>query len=199
MSFFGFEDCMSSDNNSITKSDILDIAKFNEGFKLQIELRKGDITKLEVDAIVNAANTQLVMGGGVAGAIKRAGGEEINEEAVKKGPVPLGEAAVTNAGRLKAKYVIHAASMHLGGVATGESIANSVRNSLLRAEELELRTIAFPAVGCGIAGFPIEEGAVIILQTIQQFEATSLERVFVVLFSKTDYELFEAALNRFHK
>ena len=79
-----------------------------------VELVKGDITQQEVDAIVNAANTHLVMGGGVAGAIRRAGGDKINEEAIKKGPIPLGEAAITTAGNLKAKFVIHAASMHPG-------------------------------------------------------------------------------------
>lgn len=166
------------------------------GTKLNVVLRKGDITKQEVDAIVNAANTRLVMGGGVAGAIRRAGGEEINEEAIKKGPIPLGEAAVTNAGRLKAKFVIHAASMHLGGVATGKSIKKSVKNSLLRAEELGLKTIAFPAVGCGIAGFPVSKGAEIILQTIIEFEPRSLEQVIVILFSQADYEIFENVLNR---
>ena len=163
---------------------------------MKVELHKGDITKQNVDAIVNAANTQLIMGGGVAGAIRRAGGEEINEEAMKKGPIPLGEAAVTKAGRLKAKFIIHAASMHPGGVATGESIANSVRNSLVRAEELGLKTIAFPAVGCGIAGFPIREGARIILQTIQEFEPKCLEWARIVLFSQDDYEIFENVLNR---
>lgn len=162
---------------------------------LKVELRKGDITKQDVDAIVNAANTKLVMGGGLAGAIRRAGGEEINEEAIKKGPIPLGEAAVTKAGWLKAKYIIHAASMHPGGVATGESIANSVRNSLVRAEELELKTIAFPAVGCGIAGYPISKGAKIILQTIKEFEPKSLEQAIVILFSQVDYEIFETALD----
>lgn len=164
--------------------------------KLKVELRKGDITKQKVDAIVNAANTQLVMGGGLAGAIRRAGGEGINDEAIKKGPIPLGEATVTKAGRLKAKFVIHAASMHLGSVATSESIANSVRNSLLRAEELELKTIAFPAVGCGIADFPISKGAKIILQTIKEFEPTSLEKAIVILFLQSDYKIIENVLNR---
>ncbi len=164
---------------------------------MNVELRKGDITKQEVDAIVNAANTQLIMGGGVAGAIRRAGGEEINEEAIKKGPIPLGEAAVTKAGRLKAKFVIHAASMHLGGVATPESIKKSVRNSLVRAEELGLKTIAFPAVGCGIAGFPVSKGAKIILQTIKEFEPSSLEHAIVILYSQADHEIFENVLNRF--
>ena len=164
--------------------------------KLKVELRKGDITKQNVDAIVNAANTQLIMGGGVAGAIRRAGGAEINEEAMKKGPIPLGEAAVTKAGRLKAKFIIHAASMNLGSLATDKSIANSVRNSLVRAEELGLKTIAFPAVGCGIAGFPIREGARIILQTIQEFAPKCLEWARIVLFSQDDYEIFENVLNR---
>jgi O-acetyl-ADP-ribose deacetylase (regulator of RNase III) len=161
---------------------------------LKIELVKGDITQQEVDAIVNAANTHLVMGGGVAGAIRRAGGDQINEEAIKKGPIPLGEAAITTAGRLSAKFVIHAASMHPGSMATAETIADSVKNSLIRAEEQELKSIAFPAVGCGIAGFSTKEGAQIILRTIHAFSPRSLERALVVLFSQADYAIFEEAL-----
>ena len=168
----------------------------NRGLKLLIELQKGDIPKQNVDDIVNAANTQLIMGGGVAGAIKNAGGEIINQEAINKGPIHLGEAVVTNAGSLKARYVIHAASIHLGNMATSESIMNSVKNSLLRAEELNLRIIAFPAIGCGIAGFTLQNGAPLILQTIQQFEARSLEKVIVVLFSQQDHEQFKVALSQ---
>ena len=164
-----------------------------------IELQKGDITKQNVDAIVNAANTQLIMGGGVAGAIKISGGEIINQEAINKGPIPLGEAVVTNAGCLKARYVIHAASMHRGNIATSESIVNSVKNSLLRAEELNLRTIAFPAIGCGIAGFTHQNGAPLILQTIQQFEARSLEKAIVILFSQQNYEQFKEVLSQITK
>ena len=161
----------------------------------KIELVKGDITQQEMDAIVNAANTHLIMGGGVAGAIRRVGGEEINDEAIKKGPISLGEAEITKAGRLKAKYVIHAASMHPGGVATAKSIAESIKNSLLLAEEYKLKTIAFPAVGCGIAGFPIEKGAQIILQTLHSFEPQNLELARIVVFSQQDYEIFEKVLH----
>ena len=114
---------------------------------MKIKFVKGDITDMEVDAIVNAANNELWMGGGVAGAIKRKGGIEIEEEAVKKGPIPVGEAIVTGAGKLKAKYVIHGAVMGRDLQTDAEKIKNATINSLKRAEELGLKSIAFPAFG----------------------------------------------------
>ena len=125
----------------------------------KIELLEGDLTEMAVDAIVNAANNDLQLGGGVAGAIRRKGGETIQRECNEIGSIPLGGAAITGAGKLKAKHVIHAASMRLGGMTTAQSLRTSTAHSLRIAAERNLRTIAFPAVGTGIAGFPMRECA----------------------------------------
>lgn len=165
--------------------------------KEKIILIQGDITGMEVDAIVNAANLELILGGGVAGAINKKGGPSIQEECNKIGPVPLGEAAITGAGDLKARYVIHAASMGLGGPLTNrESLLNSVKNSLKRAEEKKLKSIAFPAIGTGIAGFPKEQCAQIMIDTILGHlkKGGSLEKVYVVLFKGPVYDAFEKYL-----
>lgn len=151
---------------------------------MEAKILHGDITKLQADAIVNAADTSLRMGGGVAGAIKRAGGWEIEDEAVAKGPVKVGAAVATTAGKLKAKYVIHAAAMdwETHRKATEESIRNSLGNSLAIADELECKSIALPAIGCGIAGFPLEEGKEIIIDEIKKFTPKNLEHAFLVLY-----------------
>ena len=121
----------------------------------QIEITQGDITEADVEAVVNAANNDLQLGGGVAGAIRRKGGPSIQQECNRIGRVPLGEAAITGGGQLKADYVIHAASMQLGGQTTAENLQASTSNSLLRAEEKKIQSIAFPAVGTGIGlGIP---------------------------------------------
>ncbi|MBI4464537.1 MAG: macro domain-containing protein, partial [Acidobacteria bacterium] len=119
----------------------------------QIEIIQGDITEADVEAIVNAANNDLQLGGGVAGAIRRKGGPSIQQACDRIGPVAIGEAAITGGGQLKARYVIHAASMELGGRTTPESLEASTRHSLLRAEEKKIKSLAFPAIGTGIAGF----------------------------------------------
>ena len=129
----------------------------------QIKITQGDITEADVEAVVNAANNDLQLGGGVAGAIRRKGGPSIQEECNRIGRVPLGEAAITGGGQLKADYVIHAASMQLGGRTTAENLEVSTRNSLLRAEEKKIQSIAFPAVGTGIAGFDTRRCAEIML------------------------------------
>ena len=116
---------------------------------MALKIIQGDITEIKVDAIVNAANNELWMGAGVAGAIKRKGGINIESEAIKKGPIALGEAIETSAGKLKAKYVIHAASMRSDGFVSNESIKKSIENSLKLAEKLDLTSIAFPAIGTG--------------------------------------------------
>jgi O-acetyl-ADP-ribose deacetylase len=154
---------------------------------------KGDITNMEVDAIVNAANNDLALGAGVAGAIRRKGGPRIQEECDRIGSIRLGEAAVTTAGNLKAYYVIHAASMRLGGRTTAESLRNSTRNSLLRAEEKGFKTIAFPAIGTGIAGFPMEECAnVMISELLAHLKSrTSLEKIYFVLYDDAALKTFE--------
>ncbi|MGQ9674665.1 MAG: macro domain-containing protein [Chloroflexota bacterium] len=158
-----------------------------------IELVKGDITGLDVDAIVNAANNHLWMGAGVAGAIKRVGGQEIEDEAVRKGPIAVGEAVVTGAGRLKARHVIHAAVMGQGLSTNAEKIAAATRNSLLRAEELGLKSIAFPALGTGVGGFPLSTAAEVMVSAVREHlkRATSLDRVVFVLFGDEAYQAFE--------
>ncbi|MCI0403778.1 MAG: macro domain-containing protein, partial [Acidobacteria bacterium] len=133
------------------------------GIEDSIVIEQGDLTEADVDAIVNAANNDLQLGGGVAGAIGRKGGPAIQEECDRIGPIGIGEAAITTGGNLKARYVIHAASMELGGRTTAESLRASTRNSLARAAEKGVKTVAFPAVGTGIAGFPMRDCAEIML------------------------------------
>ena len=150
----------------------------------KIVLEQGDLTEADVEAIVNAANNDLQLGGGVAGAIRRKGGPAIQEECDRIGTIAIGEAAITTGGKLKARYVIHAASMQLGGRTAPESLRASTRNSLARAAEKGLKTIAFPAVGTGIAGFPMRDCAEIMLDEVATHLKwkTSLEKVYFVLF-----------------
>ena len=163
--------------------------------KDRIEILKGDITKMEVDAIVNAANDDLILGGGVAGAIRRAGGESIQEECNRIGPIPLGEAAVTGAGNLPVRFVIHAASMSLGERTTEPNLRAATRNSLLRAKENNIRTIAFPAIGTGIAMFPIDRCARVMLEEVRAHLSapTSIQKVYFVLFDERTLEAFRDA------
>jgi O-acetyl-ADP-ribose deacetylase (regulator of RNase III) len=162
----------------------------------QIALLKGDITQVEADAIVNAANNRLWMGAGVAGAIKSEGGQEIEDEAVSKGPIPIGEAVATKAGRLKAKYVIHAAGMGTDLKTDETKIKNATKNSLLRADELKLESIAFPSIGTGVGGFSEDHAADIMLKCAIAHvkEKTSLKRITFVLYGASTYETFEKVL-----
>ena len=165
--------------------------------KDRIEIIQGDITEIEVDAIVNAANTDLKLGSGVAGAIREKGGPSIQIECNDIGPIELGQAAVTNAGQLKSKYVIHAAGMHLGGVVNKESLYNTTLNTLKKASELNIKSIAFPTIGTGVGNFPIADCANIMVNTVYQFLAsgpTSIEKVFFVLFDKDGYQIFKSEL-----
>jgi O-acetyl-ADP-ribose deacetylase (regulator of RNase III) len=159
----------------------------------RIHFHKGDITEMAVDAIVNAANTDLALGAGVAGAIRRKGGPRIQEECDRIGPIDLGGAAVTTGGNLKALYVIHAASMRLGGRTTADSLRQSVRNTLERAEEKAFKSIAFPAIGTGVAGFPMEECARIMIEEVQNHlkSRTSLEDIYFVLYDDAALRTFE--------
>ena len=152
----------------------------------KIEILQGDLTEMETDAIVNAANNDLQLGGGVAGAIRRKGGPAIQQECDAIGTIPVGAAAITSGGRLKARYVIHAASMQLGGSTTAKALRSSPAHSLHLAKEKGLKSIAFPAVGTGIAGFPMRECAEIMLdEAVKHFSgATSLQKVYFVLFDK---------------
>ncbi len=163
---------------------------------MRITLHQGDITKEATEAIVNAANSSLWMGGGVAGAIKRAGGREIEDEAVKKGPIPVGEALATGGGGLPAKYVIHAAVMGPDLRTDGQNIRLATRNALLRAKELGLKSIAFPALGTGVGGFPYEEAARIMTGEVEEHLAgeTSLEEVVFVLYDAEAYAAFQKAV-----
>lgn len=179
---------------------------------MRIEVVQGDITgQPDMDAIVNAANTDLVLGSGVAGAIRRRGGDEIDREAQAKGPIRLGEAVATGAGRLPNKYVIHAAAMGYraedrlvpkrpGSQSSAAIIADATSNSLLRAEELRLRSIAFPALATGVAGFPVDECAETMIQAAQEYFAvqakSSVELVRFVLFSEADKKTFDDTLRK---
>lgn len=162
----------------------------------QIELFQGDITQVEADAIVNSANNRLWMGAGVAGAIKSKGGQDIEDEAVSKGPIPIGEAVATSAGRLKTKYVIHAAGMGTDLRTDQIKIKNATKNSLLRADELNLKSIAFPSIGTGVGGFAEDEAADIMLRcAIEHVKGkTSLKRIIFVLYGASTYETFENVL-----
>ncbi len=164
----------------------------------KIRLVKGDITELEVDAIVNAANAQLVLGGGVAGAIRKKGGPSIQEECNKIGGTTVGNAVVTGAGNLKAKYVIHAVGPRMGEGDEDNKLKNATLNSLRRATEKGCKTIAFPAISTGIFGFPKDRCAKIMLSTIKDFlekEDTSLQEVIMCLFADEDLKIFEEAMN----
>src|SRR6202030_1809191 len=145
----------------------------------KVTIRQGDLTDAKVDAIVNAANNDLMLGGGVAGAIRVKGGPAIQQECDKIGTIPLGEAAITGAGLLRARHVIHAASMRLGESTSEENLRAATRNSLMRGDENSLKTIAFPAIGTGIAGFPIERCAQVMLEEVRAHlgSPTMLERV----------------------
>ncbi len=161
-----------------------------------IEVLEADITEQAVDAIVNAANNDLILGSGVAGAIARKGGPTIQEECNRHGAIQVGEAAITGAGELPARYVIHAASMSLGGKATAETIQSSVAHSLKLAETHGVQSIALPAVGMGVAGFPLEQGARVMMQTLKaHIEAGSnLKQVRFCLFGQEATQAFERAL-----
>jgi O-acetyl-ADP-ribose deacetylase len=160
-----------------------------------IVLLQGDLTEMDVDAIVNAANNDLKLGGGVAGAIRRKGGEAIQRECDAIGSIPVGGAAITSGGELRARFVIHAASMQLGGATSAQALRRATAHSLRIAAERGLRSIAFPAVGTGIAGFPILECARIMLREVVEHlkKPTSLQKIYFVLFDAQALSEFEKA------
>jgi O-acetyl-ADP-ribose deacetylase (regulator of RNase III) len=155
----------------------------------------GDLVEQAVDAIVNAANNDLQLGGGVAGAIRRAGGPAIQDECDAHGAINVGEAAITGAGKLRARFVIHAASMSLGGRTTRDSLKSSMRNAFALASEHEIATIAIPAVGTGIAGFPIDECARVMADCLTEAlsHGWQPQEVRFVLFGEDSKRVFEAA------
>jgi len=164
----------------------------------RIVIQQGDLTEMDTDVIVNAANNDLILGGGVAGAIRRKGGDAIQRECNEIGTIPVGYAAITSGGKLKARFVIHAASMRLGGATTAETLRSSTAHSLRIAKDRGLRSISFPAVGTGIAGFPLEECAKIMLREAAEHlrGETSLETVHFVLFDDVAKEIFERTWNK---
>ena len=159
----------------------------------EVKIVKSDITELQVDAIVNAANNVLVMGGGVAGAIKKKGGQSIEDEAVKKGPVAVGEAVVTGAGRLPCKFVIHAATMGMDFKTDEIAIRSSCRQALAAAEGLKVKSVAFPALGCGIGGFPLLASAKIMAQEVYRHlreEESGLSEIVFCLYDREAFDIF---------
>jgi O-acetyl-ADP-ribose deacetylase len=167
-------------------------------WRARIVTFQGDLTESDCEAVVNAANTDLMLGAGVAGAIRAKGGPQIQAECDKLGPIALGEAVVTSGGKLKARWVIHAAGMHLGGRATAASLRDSTRNSLRRATENGIKSVAFPAIGTGIAGFPMKRCAEVMLAEIRDHLKRERlpERVELMLFDRDALTTFEDALAR---
>jgi O-acetyl-ADP-ribose deacetylase len=159
----------------------------------ELEVIAGDVTRLEVDAIANAANTQLKHGGGVAAAISRAGGPEVQRESDEKAPVGLGEAVETTAGEMPCRWVIHAATMELGGPTSAEIIARATRSTLDKAEELGCRSIAMVAFGTGVGGFPLDEAARIMVGAAREHEG-GLERIVFAIRGDEAERAFKAAL-----
>lgn len=162
----------------------------------RIELWNGDICDLEVDAIVNPANVTLWMATGVGGALKRAGGDEIEFAAVRQGPQPLGAAIVTGAGNLAAKALIHAVSLDRDRRTSGPVIETAVRSAMARAREIGAASLAFPALGTGVGGFPLDEAASITVRTVREELAASpsIQHVVFALRGAAAYEAFGRAL-----
>jgi O-acetyl-ADP-ribose deacetylase len=168
----------------------------------RIGILQGDLTEMDVDAIVNAANNDLMLGAGVAGAIHRKGGDSIQRECDEIGSIPVGYAAITAGGKLKARHVIHAASMGLGGVrTTSKTLRTSTAHSLRLAAEHHLKTIAFPAIGTGVSGFPMNECAQIMLTEASQHLAngSSLEKIYFVLFDANACDIFQSTWDKLKK
>jgi O-acetyl-ADP-ribose deacetylase len=145
----------------------------------KVEVAKADITKLYVDAIANAANTELRHGGGVAGAIARAGGPTIQEQSDRAAPIGLGEAVETEAGKMPSRWVIHAATMELGGPTSAEIIEQATESAVRKAEELGARSLALVAFGTGVGGFPLSDAARIEVEAVRRHldAGSTLERI----------------------
>jgi O-acetyl-ADP-ribose deacetylase (regulator of RNase III) len=164
----------------------------------KLELVEGDITDLDTDAIVNAANAQLILGAGVAGAIRRKGGPQIQQECDKIGGTFVGGAVLTTGGRLKARHVIHAVGPRMGEGDEDNKLRNATLNSLRLADEHHLRSIAFPALSTGIFGFPLQRCAALMLHTTAEYLQgnTGLDQVVFCLFGQDSYEVFARELGR---
>jgi O-acetyl-ADP-ribose deacetylase (regulator of RNase III) len=161
---------------------------------VEVAVVQGDITSLDVDAIGNAANDHLWMGAGVAGAIKRAGGEEIEREAVAKGPIAVGDAVATGAGALPARWVIHGAVMSQDLRTDAQKVRRTTASCLRVAEELGARSLALPAFGTGVGGFPLQECARIMVATVRAHEPRTLDRTLFAVFGDDAKAAFEAEL-----
>jgi O-acetyl-ADP-ribose deacetylase (regulator of RNase III) len=163
-----------------------------------IKVIKGDLTEISADAVINAANNQLSMQAGVAGAIKRKGGSTIEAEAVAGGPVPVGEAVVTGAGALKARYVIHAVVMGPDRVTDVETVRLATRNALRRAGELGLKSVVFPALGTGAGGLDLDLAAAVMVSEVRSHMArgTELEEVLFALFDEKGCRAFSRIAGR---
>lgn len=161
-----------------------------------LELIQGDITELATDAIVNAANAQLVLGGGVAGAIRAKGGPTIQEECYRIGPISVGQAAITGAGNLKARHVIHAVGPRMGEGNEDQKLSSATLNSLRLADKHGLKSVAFPAISTGIFGFPLDRCARIMLQSVLDYLKgdTTLERVVFCLYGEEAFRCFQEVL-----
>ena len=162
----------------------------------RIELWNGDICDLEVDAIVNAANLSLWMSTGVGGAIKRAGGDAIEFAAVRQAPGPLGSAVVTSGGNLAARFVIHAVSLDRDRRTSAATIDAATRSAFARARESGVQSIAFPALGTGVGGFPLDEAAAVMVRAIRDevTKSPGIEHVILAMRGAAAYQAFEAAL-----
>lgn len=163
----------------------------------QLRIVQGDITRESTDAIVNAANEHLTHGGGVAGAISRAGGRAIQEESTRKAPIATGEAVITTGGKLRARYVIHAVGPRGAGQESDRLLEAAIRSSLRVAEENKLRSIAFPAISTGIFGYPLHDCARIMTRICAEWlrdPKRHLETIRIVLYDRQAYHAFEQAL-----
>jgi O-acetyl-ADP-ribose deacetylase len=163
-----------------------------------VEVLETDITKLDVDAIANAANTRLLHGGGVAGAISRAGGPAVQEESEAKAPIGLGEAVETSGGDMPCRWVIHAATMELGGPTSADVIRRATASALRRADDLGARSLALVAFGTGVGGFPVEEAAGIEVEEVRKHldAGSNLERIAFAVRGEAARSAFQAALDR---
>jgi O-acetyl-ADP-ribose deacetylase (regulator of RNase III) len=160
-----------------------------------IEVLDTDITRLEVDAIANAANTRLIHGGGVAGAIARAGGDELQAESRERAPIGLGEAVETTGGEMPCRWVIHAATMELGGPTSAEIIARATASTLRKADELGAESLALVAFGTGVGGFPMEEAARIEASEVRRYldAGSGLQRIVFAVRGEEARHAFETA------
>ena len=161
---------------------------------IALEVLAADVTKLDVDAITNAANTQLKHGGGVAAAISRAGGPQIQRESTEKAPIGLGDAVETTAGDMPARYVIHAATMELGGPTSAEIIARATHSTLSKADELGCRSLALVAFGTGVGGFPLDDAARLMVGAVREHKPRTLQRVVFAVHGDEAERAFRSAV-----